>query len=250
MQLALGGRALGRSVPLEEEIRIAATTGYPWLVVDSGKCEIFLRQPDYDIRDLKRLFLRTQPAALDGLYLPDCEPTHLPHVEALCREARRLGAPVLVTSIEAPDERVAGYAEVAKRWSCVLALSPSRLSPRGATLSTLRQIVQEADHEALGFFVDLLTVWRHGEDLITEDAHRVVLLGVGDVDETGEATLPGQGIVPLVELLKPLYQAGFNGLAVLMMELRTEPPDPEEVAREGQVALRDLLARTGWSLEG
>ncbi|MGH2542996.1 MAG: hypothetical protein ACRDIB_09375, partial [Ardenticatenaceae bacterium] len=139
MQLALSSRSLGVTHPLEEDIRVAAITGFPWLLVDYDKMTTFLAQPDFDIRDLKRLFLRSQAAAVTGLFLPDSDPSRAPAVEAVCRDARRLGAPVVVLRIVEPDERIVQLAEIAERWSTVLALASG--DPSRATFGAVRWLV-------------------------------------------------------------------------------------------------------------
>ncbi|MBA3533175.1 MAG: sugar phosphate isomerase/epimerase [Ardenticatenales bacterium] len=235
MQLALAGHDFAPAQPLDEDIRLAAITGYPWLVVDHAKYQRFLAQPEFDIRDLKRLFLRTQPAAIDGLTLPDSDPAHAPQLEALCKEARRLGAPVLVLRIAQPDERIRELAEVAQRWSTVLALaSPS--------FATVRALVQQANHDALGWYVDTVALWHAGEQLQPQDAARTVLLAVGDEDAQGKRCLPGVGSLPLAELLRPLLVGGYDGIAVLT----TEPGLDENSARSGYEALQQQLKQIGW----
>ncbi len=248
MQLALSSHSLGMSHPLEEDIRIAAITGYPWLVVARAKMESFLAQPEMDIRDLKRLFLRTQPAALDALRLPDSDPAREAEVEALCKEARRLGAPVVVARLESADERIAQLAEVAARWSCVLALAPA---PDAAafTFNDARRLVQSVGHAALGLYVEPVALWRAGETLRPDDAARTVLLAVGDVDEQGMPALPGEGVVPLAELLAPLRAGGYDSLALLALEGQDAPAAPEAFAGAGRRALREVLEAAGWSVE-
>lgn len=244
MQLALASRSLGTAHPLDEDIRIAAITGFPWLVLDHGKLDAFLQDPDFDIRDLKRLFLRTKPAAIDALYLPDCDPAHLPQVEALCREGRRLGAPVLVARIAQPDERLAAFAEVAQGWSTVLALASSHDCP----YPQARALVASLDHPALGLHVAPVELWEEGSRPAPEDARRTVLLAVGDVDESGAPVLPGEGVVPLRELLAPLHEGGYDSLAVLGLEGTDVPLNPEALAGAGQRALAELLNEVGWTV--
>lgn len=249
MQLALAGRSLGAAHPLDEDIRIAAITGYPWLVVDHDKYVRYLDTPEFDIRDLKRLFLRTQPAAIDGLHLPDCAPEHLAAVEGLAKEARRVGAPVIVLRVTQPDERILAFAEAAQRWSSVIALAPTR-RPDGASFGTVRQVVAATTHDALGWYVDAVTLWQRGETVEPGDAARTVLLGVGDQDAAGDAALPGQGVVPLLALLQPLVAGGYNGLAVLHLEDADTAADPESRAGAGLRALSDVVTAAGWTVDG
>ncbi|MDQ4079094.1 MAG: TIM barrel protein [Chloroflexota bacterium] len=248
MQLALSGRSLGVAHPIEEDIRIAAITGYPWLVVDQEKMESFLEQREFTIRDLKRLFLRTQPAAVDALYLPDSAPKHISEAERICKDARRVGAPVVVARIEKPDERIVELADVAEQWSSVLALAPSR-DPAGVTFGDLRHLIFAANHPALGLYVDLVALWRTGDKPRAEDAERTVLLAVSDVDEEGLPVLPGTGTVPLPQMLAPLYEGGYDSVAVLAMEGRDVPREPEAFAGAGLRALSDVLREVGWVVE-
>jgi sugar phosphate isomerase/epimerase len=248
MQLALSGRSLGVTHPLDEDIRIAAITGYPWLVIDDEKYRSYLNVPDFDIRDLKRLFLRTQPAALDGLHLPDCDPIHAPEVEAIAKEARRVGAPVVVLRVTQPDERIMAYAEIAQRWSTVLALGPSR-EVGAATFDTIRRVVRAINHDALGWYVDAVAIWQAGEALQPEDAARAVLLAIGDRDRMGEPVLPGGGTAPLVSLLQPLVAGGYDGLAVLDLVGMDTLDNTEALAGAGLKALREVVTAAGWTVQ-
>lgn len=247
MQLALGSRSLGAAHPLEEDIRVAAITGFPWLAIDDHKLARFLAQPDFNIRDLKRLFLRTQPAALDGLRLPSSDAVHLPEVEALCKQARRLGVPVVVARIaEGLDERIVGLADVAQRWGTVLALATD-----GASLAEARRVVRGANHPALGLYVDVVALWREVPEasLLPADAAITVLLAVGDVDAEGAAVLPGEGMVPLRRLLTPLLMGGYDSLALLALEGADTAANTEVLASKGRVALSELLTSIGWVVE-
>lgn len=244
MPIALSSRSLGASQSLDEDIRLAAVSGFPWLVVDVAKMQVFLDVPEFDIRDLKRLFLRTQPAGLDGLVIDSPDPVHLPMAEALCKDARRVSAPVLVVRCEAPDERLAAFAEVAQRWSTVLALVP----PTGQ-LGSLTALLEQLDHPALGLYIDIVELHRGGDSLSEAEVARVVLVGVGDETADAIPTLPGHGIVPVAPLLAPLQEGGFAGLYVLDVPMDEPPPDPEAWAREGRTALLDVLAQIGWSEE-
>jgi sugar phosphate isomerase/epimerase len=246
MELALASRSLGAAHPLEEDIRVAAITGFPWLVIDYEKCKRFLAQADFDIRDLRRLFLRTQPAALDGLCLPNSSPLHLPEVEALCKQARRLGVPVVVARIAQPDERIVALADVAQKWSTVLALVAD-----DSSFEEVRRLVRGANHPALGLYVDVVALWREAPEalLLPADAAITVLLAVGDMDADGVPVLPGEGIVPLRRLLTPLVIGDYDSLALLAVEGAEEAANPQFLASKGRAALSELLTSMGWVVE-
>jgi hypothetical protein len=242
MPVALSSRSFGPNQPLDEDIRLAAVSGFPWLVLDAAKMQAFLDAPDFDIRDLTRLFLRTQPAAVDGLSVDAPDPVHLPMVEAYCKDARRVKAPVLVVRCDAPDERLAEFAEVAQRWSTVLALVP----PTGQ-LSTLTNLLEELDHPALGLYIDIVELYQGGDSLSEAEVGRVVMVGVGDETADGIPTLPGHGIIPVAPLLAPIHAGGFNGLYVLDVPMNDTPTDPEAWVRAGRQALVEVLGQLGWS---
>lgn len=244
MPIALSCRSLAANELLDEDIRLAAVSGFPWLVLDVAKMQAFLDAPEFDIRDLNRLFLRTQPAGLDGLTIANPDPIHLPMVEGLCKDARRINAPVLVVRCDAPDERLAAFAEVAQRWSTVLALVP----PTGQ-LGSLAALLEQLDHPALGLYIDVVELHRGGDSLSEAEVARVVLVGVGDETADGFPTLPGDGIIPVAPLLAPLQAAGFGGLYLLDVPMDEPPPDIEAWVRRGRNALLDVLKQIGWSEE-
>lgn len=257
MELALGSRSLGTAHPLEDDIRVAAVTGFPWLVMDEGKVGRFLARPEFTIRDLRRLFLRTQPAALDGLLLPDSDPLYVPQVEALCKQARRLGTPVVVVQVEKPDARIGWWADVAQMWNTVLALAPVsaqkglplRQKGNREGLPLHREVVTDLSHPALGLYLDLVAWWQDGAVPRPSDAQITALLAVGDVDQNGRSVLPGEGIVPLAGLLAPLFVGGYDSLAVLMVNCEKVPSQPEGFVRGGYRALSELLSNVGWVVD-
>ena len=51
MELALHADALPPGTPIEETIRAAALTGFPWLLFEIEALDAFLGHPDFDIRD-------------------------------------------------------------------------------------------------------------------------------------------------------------------------------------------------------
>ncbi len=244
MPIALSSRSLGTTDPLGEDIRLAAVTGFPWLVVDVAKMQAFLDAPEFDIRDLTRLFLRTQPAALDALVLDSCDPTHLPIAEALCKDARRVKAPVLIVRCDKLDERLKAFAEVAARWSTVLAVVP----PIGQLASTIALLTM-LNHPALGLYIDVVEMYRGGDSLSPKDAARVVMVGVGDETADGLPTIPGYGLVPVAPLLAPLQEGGFGGLYVLDVPMDASADNPEEWSKKGRAALLEVLAQIGWQDE-
>jgi sugar phosphate isomerase/epimerase len=244
MPIALSSRSLGADEPLDEDIRLAAVSGFPWLVLDVAKMQVFLDAPEFDIRDLKRLFLRTQPAGLDGLVIESPDPIHLPMAEGLCKDARRVNAPVLVVRCDKPDKRLVEFAEVAQRWSTVLALVP----PTGQ-LGTLTALLEELDHPALGLYIDIVEMHRGGDSLSEAEVARVVLVGVGDETADGIPTLPGHGIIPVAPLLAPLQAGGFAGLYVLDVPMDETRTDIEAWVKEGKTALIEVLTQIGWSEE-
>lgn len=241
MPIALSSQSLPTTQPLDEDIRLAAISGFPWLVLDVAKMQAFLTTPDFDIRDLTRLFLRTQAAALDGLVIESPDPAHLPLLESLCKEARRVKAPLLVVRCDAPDSRLAAFGDVAQRWSTVLTIVP----PTGQ-FSYLNSLLNELDHPALGIYLDIVALYQGGESLTPEETARVAIVAVSDEDADATPVLPGNGLIPVAPLLAPLQEAGFNGLYVLNVPYEGEAENVEAWVREGRNALLEVLAQIGW----
>lgn len=224
MQPALATTGGQASPPLDEWIRIAALAGYPWMVVGGGVMERFLSDPSFDLRDLKRLFLRTQPAAVEYIPVPSVPEPLGDHLLPHYRDARRIGAPVVV--LQPPHLRInlAQQAEEAARWSTVVALAPP-VDPSPETLDQARDQIGALDHPALGLYLDLPRLWRAGLTLRPDDVQRAVLVEVGDLDGEGRPCPPGEGVVPLPELLQPFWAGGYDGLAVLRLPLAAATPE-------------------------
>lgn len=257
MITGISGATFGADHPLDADILLAARNGFARLDIDQAKLDRYLAQPDFDIRDLTRLFLRTQPGALDGLELP-CTASDLPalraRADALCQRARRVGCPLLivrpapgVAPTTAVMETLRTVAEVARRWSLRLAIAPQ---PEGPTLladlHAAQQTLTEIGDEALGLLLDTVTLHATGRDARTIAALPGSLIAHVHVADSlpgqWQRLLPGTGSLPLAADLRALAATDSEAIVALALAPTEPPDDPAALAAAAHTALTALLA--------
>jgi 2-keto-myo-inositol isomerase len=120
-------------------------------------------------------------------------------------------------------------------------------------------VVQEANRPNLGIIVDTAHFYAGGstlESIREVDPERLVVLHINDVEDVpkpditdGHRLYPGEGVIPLQEILGAVRATGWDG--VLSVELFREEywqQDPLAVAREAKaktVAVWERVLRGG-----
>lgn len=268
MKPGITGRTFGVDHPLDGDILLAAVNGFTHLDIMTPKLERYLGQGEYDIRDLTRLFLRTQPGALDGLAVEfgaEAPDELVARADALFKQARRVGAATVIVrpapTESGDDEIVAALtalAGLAQRWSVRLAIEPvSARAPRpvqalAASLSSysgLRALLERVNQVSVGFLVDTVAIAREGapDRLATFPRERVVHVHLADAaaDGSGPRLLPGAGELPLVDMVAALAATGYDGVVAVALAPDSAPDAPGELARTARAALEQLLTAAG-----
>lgn len=113
---------------------------------------------------------------------------------------------------------------------------------------TLRDLVALADLSGVGICCDLLWCWREPdiEKLISATAHRTGLVQVSDyvpgMVSMPDRAVPGDGIIPLGQLVGAYLQAGYRGrFDVELTGPRIDAEGPAAACLRGAAMLTELL---------
>jgi len=87
-------------------------------------------------------------------------------------------------------------------------------------LAQAMRVIKAVDHPAFGLFVDVWHIWEDPAacDLIAQAAHRIFGVHINDWKPPrafGDRYIPGEGEIPLVNLLKAVRQSGYRGAYTL-----------------------------------
>jgi 2-keto-myo-inositol isomerase len=261
MRLALNGATIMHS-PLADDIEIAAETGFSALEVWAPKLDAYLRERSLEEFAGRLLALGVQPWCINSI--EDITPRDalgrariIEQLERTAAVARAIGAPsIVVVPGRAPAgfERAAAVADavaVLRLMSDVagdVGLAFEFLGKPGCSVPTLDmaiEIISQADRRNVGMVID--TFHFHAGGSLMADLARVPLEKLFVVHLNGcedrprpELTdahrlFPGEGIIPIGEILRALRTRGFDG----MMSIEIFRPeywarDPRDVAREAR----------------
>lgn len=240
MLLAING-ATTMKATLPQDIAAASAAGFKGLEIWAAKMEAYLETGS--IEGLKALFDQAdlQPASINSIeFITFRPPDEYESIKARCQELCELAhlldcdeivvvpspTPEGVAWKEIRDESVRvlrELAQVAAHYGVQLAfefLGFSWCSVR--TLGQCWEIVQETDRSNVGLVIDTCHFYAGGSELPTideVDPHKIHIFHINDVEERPLDTiedahrlLPGEGVIPLDDILTRLKQIGFDGL--------------------------------------
>lgn len=271
MILGLNG-ATTMKADLTGDVLAAHRAGFHALEIWAAKLDRFLE--GHTVEDLQALLarLRLQPASINSIEFITFRPSEefqgiRTRLEQLCGICRDLGCDKIVV---VPSPLPAGGASPATvREESVRVLrelaaiaSPYRVklafeflgfgwcSVR--TLDQCREIVAETDRDNVGLVLDTCHFYAGGSTLPSierVDPRKLFILHLNDVEERPQETiedahrlLPGEGVIPLGDILERLHRIGFDGLcSVELFRPAYWERDPEELARAAYAAARRTL---------
>lgn len=261
------------ALPLEEEITIAAEAGYDGLELFIPKLAPFLAR--HTTTELAR---RLQESGLRPLTLNGIENINLRTAEAFaevkaeCRRladlAQQIGCPCIVV---VPSPRPAGMSWPEVRGQTVRALQELAdvsapqgvqlafefLAPANCSVRTLDQaweIIQATGRQEVGLVLDtyhFIVGGSRWESLDEIDIDRLLIVHINDVEDRpwetltdADRLLPGEGILPLTQLLSRLQALGYDwAYSLEVMRPAYRERDPREYARAGHEAITAVLKR-------
>jgi 2-keto-myo-inositol isomerase len=270
MLLAING-ATTMKATLPEDVAAASAAGFKGLEIWAAKMDAYLETNS--IEALKALFDRAglQPASINSIEFitfrpPDEYAMIRARCQQLCQLARALGCEKIVV-VPSPTPQGVGWDEIRDESVRVLRELSQVAAPYGVQLAfeflgfswcsvrTLGQcwdIVQEADRSNVGLVIDTCHFYAGGSQLRTiegVDPLRILIFHINDVEERPLDTiedahrlLPGEGVIPLDDILIRLKHIGFDGLcSVELFRPEYWERDAEELAAAARAATLEIV---------
>jgi 2-keto-myo-inositol isomerase len=270
MLLAING-ATTMKATLPQDIAAASAAGFKALEIWAAKMDAFLK--DSSVGALKALLdaAGVQPASINSIeFITFRPPQEYAAVKARCQElcalAKGIGCTKIVV-VPSPTPENVGWSQIQDESVRVLRELAEIAAPYEVQLAfeflgfgwcsvrTLEQcwsVVKEVNRPNIGLVIDTCHFYAGGSDLraIQEvDPLKILIFHINDVEERPRDTiedahrlLPGEGVIPLDDILVGLKQIGYDGLCSIEL-FRPEywERDPTELASAARAATIRIL---------
>jgi len=271
MLLSING-ATTMKASLPQDVDAAAAAGFKALEIWAAKMDTYLES--HSVEDLKALFdsAGLLPASINSIEFitfrpPDEYEDILARCRELCRLAQTLGCDkIVVVPSPTPDEGAA-WDRIRDESVRVLRELSDVAAPHGVqlafeflgfswcsvrTLAQCWEIVDETQRENVGLVIDTCHFYAGGSTLDSIDRvppEKILIFHINDVEdrpletiEDAHRLLPGQGVIPLDDILGHLKQTGFDGLcSVELFRPEYWERDPAELAAAARAATLPVI---------
>jgi len=257
---------------LQTDVAVTAAAGFQALEIWAAKMDRYLERND--VSDLKALFHRhgVLPASINSIeFITFRQPAEAEEIRKrcrrLCRIGRTLGCDKIVVVPSPLPEGGADPETVREESVRALRDLSAVAAPYGVnlafeflgfpwcsvrTLEASLEIVRHTDRENVGLVVDTCHFYAGGsapESLESLDPASLLIFHINDVEDRPRHTvedahrlLPGEGVIPLADMLRRLATAGFDGLcSVELFRPAYWERDPEELAADAFAKVRRVL---------
>lgn len=274
-----------KQADLETKLRIASEAGYTGIGLRYDEVTNYLRTKRGSIKDFLSLLQGhgltvTEVGSLCGWQytnkLPlicrrnrgprDTEPKLSGELDQFFKDCRAQKTHYVLVVVAIDEEGtleqgVVDFRKLCKRaelYGVSLALEFQGFSKSVKRLETAWDIVREADCLNGGLLFDTFHFYK-GDSTLQEleevPAEKIFLVHINDAKklplsqlQDEDRLLPGQGVIPLKQILKILNEKGYSGyfsLEVLNREYWAK--DPKEIALNGRIATENLLHEAGFN---
>jgi len=265
MLLAING-ATTMKATLPEDVAAASAAGFRALEIWAAKMDTYLEA--HSVEELKALFesAALQPASINSIeFITFRPPEEYEEIKARCRElcelARALGCDKIVV-VPSPTPEDVGRDEIRDESVRALRELSDIAYPYGVqlafeflgfpwcsvrTLAQCWEIVKETQRGNVGLVIDTCHFYAGGSQLSAigqVEAKKILIFHINDVEDHPLATvedahrlLPGEGVIPLDDILIRLKHIGFDGLcSVELFRPEYWERDPAELAAAARAA--------------
>ena len=270
MLLGFNGATTMRAT-LPEDITVASAAGFKALEIWAAKVDAYLEKRS--VEQLKALFDNAglQPVSINSIEFITFRPAdEYEQIKARCRDLCALGQSlgcdrIVVVPSPTPegatwdDVRVEsvrvlrGLSDIAYEYDAKLAfefLGFGWCSVR--TLAQCWEIVNETQRGNVGLVIDTCHFYAGGSELgsiARVDPKKILIFHINDVEgrsletiEDAHRLLPGEGVIPLDDILIRLKHIGFDGLcSVELFRPEYWERDPVELAKAARSATLEIL---------
>ena len=272
MDLAING-ATTMKATLPQDIAAAGAAGFKALEIWAAKMDTYLESAS--VVDLKALLdgAGVRPASINSIEFitfrpPDEYETIKSRCQELCELAQAVGCEKIVV-VPSPTPDGMGWDQIKDGSVRVLRELSELAAPYGVQLAfeflgfswcsvrTLGQcwdIVRETDRSNVGLVIDTCHFYAGGSALRSIDSvdpSKIYIFHINDVEERPLETiedahrlLPGEGVIPLDDIVDHLQGIGFDGLCSIEL-FRPEywERDPGELAAAARTATLEIVGR-------
>lgn len=272
MRLAING-ATTINATLPEDIAAASAAGFQALEIWATKMDACLEANS--VEELKALLnsAGVQPASINSIefitFRPADEYREIKRrCQELCERAQALGCDKIVV-VPSPTPEGVGRKEIVQESVRVLRELSEIAAPYGVqlafeflgfgwcsvrTLSQCWKIVRATNRANVGLVIDTCHFYAGGSELSAirqVDPSKVLIFHINDVEERPLDTiedahrlLPGEGVIPLDDILDALKQTGFDGLcSIELFRPAYWERDPAELAAAARAATLDIVGK-------
>jgi 2-keto-myo-inositol isomerase len=270
MLLALNG-ATTMKATLMEDIAATSAAGFKALEIWAAKMDAYLGE--HSVEELKALFDEAglRPASVNSIeFITFRSSKEYQAIKARCQElcelARALSCDKIVV-VPSPTPQGVGWNEIKDESVRVLRELSEVAAPYDVQLAfeflgfgwcsvrTLEQcweIVRETKRANVGLVIDTCHFFAGGSELPSiemVDPSRIFIFHINDVEkrpldsiEDAHRLLPGEGVIPLDDILIRLKQIGFDGLcSVELFRPEYWERDPAELAAAARAATLQIV---------
>lgn len=274
MLLGING-ATTMNATLPEDITAAAQAGFQGLEIWAAKMDAYLAQPGHSVDTLKALLDQAgvRPVSINSIEFITFRPPQeyeaiRARCRALCQLAASLGAAKIVV-VPSPTPEGASWPTIRAESVQVLRDLSELAAPYGVRLAfeflgfpwcsvrTLEQcweIVRETDRDNVGLVIDTCHFFAGGSGLAAIEAvdpGSIFIFHINDVEDRPKETiqdahrlLPGEGVIPLDDILARLQRIGYDGLcSVELFRPEYWARDPAELAAAARAATLVVAGR-------
>lgn len=272
MYLAING-ATTMKATLPIDIAAAGSAGFAGLEIWASKMDAYLESATID--DLRALFERAhvRPASINSIefitFRPAAEYEGIrARCQELCARAKVLGCDKIVV-VPSPTPQGATWKDIRSESVRVLRELSAVAAPSGVSLAfeflgfgwcsvrTLEQcweIVRQTDRQNIGLVIDTCHFYAGGsrvESIAQVDPDKILIFHINDVEERPLDTiedahrlLPGEGVIPLHDIVTALHKTGFDGLcSVELFRPEYWERDPAELAAAALAATVGIVGK-------
>jgi len=257
---------------LATDIRAASGASFDYLEIWATKLREFLKANT--TADLKKLFTENgiKPLSINSIEHVTFQDASAhakirTECEELCAIAAAIECPyIVVVPGKLPPDYVSSYEVIEKSVQVLrelasigerngVALAFEFLGQRDCSVQTLdlaEEIVEKVNRRNIGLVIDSFHFYTGGSNIDMIDAldsKRLFIFHVNDAEDLprdrltdAHRVLPGQGILPLKEIMAAFKRIGYDGVASVEI-FRPEywERDPFELAREAKAAVEKLI---------
>ena len=257
---------------LPADIAAASTAGFRALEIWAAKLDRYLEEHSLD--ELNALFRKhnLRPASINSIeFITFRSPEEYGQIEArckqLCARAQALGCDKLVVVPSPTPKGRVSRARIREESLWVLRQLGALAQPYGVklafeflgfgwcsvrTLAQCWEIAEETARDNVGLVIDTCHFYAGGSSMrsiLQVPPEKILIFHINDVEERPKGTiedahrlLPGEGVIPLDDILRHLKKTGFDGLCSieLFRPAYWERP-PAELAAAARAATMEVL---------